>query len=592
MTTWAEGKSPSMLGPIKVVERRRLLRVGSLATALSGASVLTGVGAGAAEAGAEAKAGSAPAYSEAALAAFLRRDEIAVNIDDFGVVRDGSAPTGVALSNAIAASNQRGLPLRLPKGRYLFDQVNIPANTTIEGSGPGTVIVQSVPGQPTFMALATSIALGRLTADLARGSTSIRINNKFGLVAGDIITVTDDYSYAATDASYKSGEQLRVASASDTTIMLDAPVRGSFSNSAGSYTVANGAKLIKLNTIKNISLRNLDFEGHPSGTAQILKFQGVEGLVMEGISTISGQAGFCVMDQCRDVDIARFGLHGLIDNWASNRPGYGFVLRNACHNVRIHDGINTMSRHAVTTIGGRDGVPRNLIFSGILSTANGTAGIDTHSAGEGILITGCIVENAYIGISIRARNVTVRNNDIRTTTNNGILVSEDARDVLIDGNRLTDCKVSGIRIGASNSAHANVAVNSNMIADTAGDAISAGAGHSDLRITRNSCTRMGRGGIDIQAGSLDVHIAENEVIDASLTVTIPGINVTGAQVAGVFDIIGNTIKQKTARMNRAVYTTRTQGRMIGNRAYGSYLSSGSEYYGGSGFAKFDNMLYA
>lgn len=574
------------------MKRRGLLRLGTLATALGGASVVSALGADRAEASRQAL-GFRAALSDAELfATFVRKGEIAINVYDYGVISDGSAPTGVALSKAIAAASSLGIPLRLPTGRYLFDQVNIPANTILEGSGPGTVVVQSVAGQPTFMALGTSTLLGGLTSDLLKGATSINIVNNFGLMAGDIITVTDNYSYAATDAGYKSGEQLRVVSSTSTTIVLDAPVRGSFSNSEGSYTVSNGAKLTKLNTIKNVTLRNMGFEGHPSGTTQILKFSNVEGLTIEGVSTVSGQAGFCTIDGCRDVDIARFGLHGLVDNWSSGRPGYGFVVRNACQNVRIHDGINTMSRHAITTIGGPGGVPRNLMVSDILSTASCTAGIDTHCAGEGILITGCVIENAYIGISVRARNTTVRNNDIRATTNNGILVSEGARDIVIQGNRLAGCKIYGVRIGASNSAHVNVAVHANMITDTAGDAISVGAGQTDLRISQNSCTRAGSRGIDIHAGSSDVHVTDNEIIDAGLARTVPGINVVGTQVSGIFDITGNTIKQKNALMNRAVYTTRTQGRMVGNRAYGSYLSGASEFSCGAGFTKSDNVIYA
>jgi hypothetical protein len=571
-------------------KRRGLLKLGTLATALGGASAVSAPSMANAS---RPEVGSRGAITDADLfATFVRKGEIAVNVIDHGVLTDGSAATGVALSKAIAAASILGRPLCLPKGRYLFDQVNIPANTTIEGSGPGTVIVQSLADKPTFMAVGTSAALGRLTSDLAKGATVINVINKFGLRAGDIITVTDNFSYASTDAGYKSGEQLRVVSSTDVAIILDAPVRGSFSNVSGSYTVANGAKLTRLNMVKNVTLRNLAFEGHASGTTQILRFENVEGLTIEGVTTVSGQAGFCVIDRCRDVDVVRFGLHGLVDNWSSGRPGYGFIVRNACHNVRIHDGVNTMSRHAITTIGGPDGAPRNLIISGVLSTASCAAGIDTHSAGEGILITGCVVENAYIGITVRARNITVRNNDIRATTNNGILVSEGAGDVLIQDNRLTGCGVYGVRIGASNSRHVNVAVYFNVVSDMAGDAISAGAGHTDLRVIRNLCTRMERMGIDIHAGSSEVCIAENEIVDAGLKATVPGINVTGTQVAGIFDLIGNNVRQKDALMNRAVYTTRTQGRMIGNRAYGRYLSNGTEFSCGIGFTKLENVLYA
>ncbi|MGO4492103.1 right-handed parallel beta-helix repeat-containing protein [Arthrobacter sp. 2YAF22_2] len=463
---------------------------------------------------------------------------------------------------------------------------------TIEGSGPGTVIVQSVASQPTFMALGSSTYLGALTSDLVKGATEIKISNNYRLATGDIILVTDEYSYTETDKTYKSGEQFRVASSTGTSIILDSPVRGSFSNSAGSYSVANGAKLTKLNTVRNVTLRNMAFEGHPSGTSQMIMFQNVDGLFLEGVSTISGQAGFCLIDKCRNVEVVKFGLHGLIDNWAGGYPGYGFIVRHACNNVRIHDGINLMSRHGVTTLGGPFGVPRNLVFANIISTASSTAaGIDTHCAGEGIVISDCIVENAHSGINARARNITIRNNDVRNTNKNGILVSDSARNVVVEGNRLTGCSTYGIRIGASGSRHSNVSVISNELTDISGDAISAGEGQTDLRIVSNLCTRMSGKGIEVHAGSSGVYIARNDVADAALVQTAAGINVTGQQVAGTFDIIGNIVRQNESRMSRAIFTTRTQGRMIGNYACGTYLSSGSEFSAGIGFTRAENSVF-
>lgn len=516
-----------------------------------------------------------------------------VNVRDYGVVIDGSAATGTQLVNAISAANLLGLPLRLPAGTYAFDQVPIPSGTTIEGAGRGTVIKQNVATQPTFTAVGTQATLGNLTEDLTKGATTINVTQAWGLVAGDLILVCDTFSYAATDAGYKSGEMLEVVSSTGTAVTLKEPVRGSFSSTAGSYTVANGAYVVKLTPKRNITLRNMVFTGHPSGTSNMLKFQLVDGVTIDNVSTTGAQAGFCMIDTCRNVQVSGGVLNGLVDNWATGSPGYGYIIKQACYNVSVRGVISNMARHAVTTIGGTFGAPRRIHVDGLMSNdKTSTAAIDTHSSAEGVLITNCFIEGSGNAIACRGRNMTVRGNKIKNTTSAGILVNEDGRDILIDGNDFTGCVGFGIRVGASNSAHNNVEITRNTINDTAGSAITAGPGQTDMRIVRNNIVRVNTYGIDVNASCTDVLITDNLIVDAALTGAAPGINVTGTQAAGLFDIIGNTVKQKANLMNRAVYTTRTQGRITGNRGFGTFISAGSEFYGAAGVTLADNVLYA
>lgn len=517
-----------------------------------------------------------------------------VNVRDYGVVLDGSAATSTQLANAINAASLLGLPLRLPQGRYMLDQVSIPANMTIEGAGPNTVIVQRLPDKPTFQAVGTNGTLGALTEDLVKGATTINITQSWGLVAGDLILVVDNFSYASTDASYKSGEQFRVASSTGTSITLTTPVRGSFSNTGGSYTVANAATLQKITPVKNVTLRNMAFEGNAAGTTQMILFQYIDGLTLDGVSTVSAQAGFCTMDTVRNASVSNFTLNGLVDNWSTGYPGYGFIVRHACYNVRISDGVSNMARHSITTLGGPFGAPRNLVFGPniISSDPSSTAAIDTHSAGEGVLIHGNTISFSTHGIAVRARNVTVKGNRISNTVNNGVLVNENGKDIVISNNDLVTCGGYGIRVGASGSTHSNVEIKNNTLTGSTGDAISAGAGQNDLRIVGNTSIRTNKYGIDVDASCTDVLISRNDVVDASLANTVPGINSTGTQAAGLFDIVGNTVKQKANLMNRAVYTTRTQGRITGNRGFGTFVSTGSEFYGATGVTLADNTLYA
>jgi hypothetical protein len=533
------------------------------------------------------------AANTAALAGKVDKASV-VNVRDYGVVLDGSVPTGAQLVNAISAANLLGLPLRLPAGAYSFDQVALPSGTIIEGAGRSTIIKQSVSTQPTFTAFGSQATLGNLSEDLLKGATTINIPQSWGLVPGDLILVCDTFSYAATDAGYKSGEMLEVVSSTGTAITVKERVRGSFSNTAGSYTVANGAYLVKLTPKKNVTLRNMVFTGHPSGTSNMLKFQYVDGVVMDNVSTTGAQAGFCQFDTCRKVQVTGGVLDGLVDNWATGSPGYGYIIKQSCYDVTVRGVMSTMARHAVTTIGGALGAPRRIHVDGLMSRDNSsTAAIDTHSSAEGVLITNCFIEGSANGIACRGRNMTVRGNKIRSSTSAGILVNEDGRDILIEGNDINGCATSGIRVGASNSAHNNVEITRNSITDSVGAGITAGPNQTDLRIIRNNIERANTYGIDVNAACADVLILDNLVLDVALTGAAPGINSTGTQTAGLFDIVGNVVKQKAASlMNRAVYTTRTQGRITGNRAFGTYASAGSEFYGATGVTLADNLLYA
>ena len=265
--------------------------------------------------------------------------------------------------------------------------------------------------------------------------------------------------------------------------------------------------------------------------------------------------------------MSRSSINRLVDNWATGSPGYGFKVKHPCDTVSIRDGVNTRSRHAITAIDGPFGAPRNMIFSGLISNdTTSTSAIDTHSSGKGIVITGCLISEAIHDITVRARNVTVKGNRISATVNNGILMNENGRGVVISNNDLVACIGYGIRVGASGSTHSNVEIRDNTPAGTTGDTFSSGTDQNDLRIGRNFSIRTNKYGIDVDASCTDVLIERKEVMDVSLKSTVSRTNSTGTQAAGLFDIFGNIVKQKANLMNRALYTTRTQVRLTGHRA--------------------------
>lgn len=524
-----------------------------------------------------------------------------VSVYDYGVVLDGSAPTGVALQNAMNAAVANGLPLRLPEGRFLADQVNIPDNITILGSGAGSVFVQRF-ADKTILQSAGSYTNGPvLTETLAKGATTINVANSY--VAGDLLIVRDTAGYVSTDAGYVSGEMLEVLSATSTVITLVNPVRGSFASGSG-YTVANGSNLVRVNRKRNITIRDVAFESHPSQQTEMLVFSGVENLHLSGITVLTGQSTFCSFVNCKDVDVDRFNLVNIIDNHATGRPGYGFAIKQACFNVKIHDGFDQMSRHAVTTIGGAYGIPRLLSFYGITSTApNSTAGIDTHAAGEGVLIYGNLVTgNNSLGVTVRARNVSVYGNQLLGCASAGIIVTESARDVTVHGNDIADCGY-GVRVGSSTFVHSNVTVSYNVIKRTklwSGDSASgkaiavSSAAHDNINISYNHIENVHGSGIIFPALVQSGSVIYNTVINSSTgSGNAPCIDISGAvSGTGSVDVIGNAVRNVIGTPGRAIYTNRTTGRMVLNVATGAYISAGSEFSAPGGWTRLDNKLYA
>lgn len=524
-----------------------------------------------------------------------------VGVRDFGVIFDGSAPAGASLQAAMNSAVTFGYPLRLPMGRYLIDQVNIPSGLILQGSGPDTVLVQRL-ADKTILQAAGSLTDGPvLTETLAKGATTINVANTF--VAGDLIIVRDDADYTTSDAGYKSGEMLEVLSATGTTITLKSPVRGSFQSGAG-YTVANNSRLVKLTPKRNISIRDMTFECHPGQLVQATTFIAVDGLTVSGIRVTKGGNTFMGIDCCKDVDIDNWEIVETVDNHATGRPGYGFAIKQACYNVKVHNGADHMSRHPVTTMGGPYGIPRLLEFCGITSSAlNSTAGIDTHAAGEGILIYGNIITgNNSLGITVRARNVTVYGNLISGCGSAGVIITESARDVEVHGNTIADCGY-GVRVGSSTYVHSNITVSYNIIKRTKlspGDSLSgkaiavSAAAHDNINISYNEIENCYGAGIMFPAQVESGSVIYNTVINAATgSGNPPCIDMTGGTSgAGSVDVIGNMIRNVLGTPGRAIHTNRTSGRMVLNVATGAYVSAGTEFSAPVGWTKLDNKVYA
>lgn len=135
---------PSSLAADTSVDRRELLRFGTLAAVLSGTSALSCLSA-------------APARAETDVSAIdVRKGELFLNVRDYGAVGDGTADDGAAFNSAIMAANAlggndreniRGLTIFIPDGRYkirsALDAITVSGIHICGASRNGTVLLLS-----------------------------------------------------------------------------------------------------------------------------------------------------------------------------------------------------------------------------------------------------------------------------------------------------------------------------------------------------------------------------------------------------------------------------------------------------------------
>lgn len=423
-------------------------------------------------------------------AEYARKGSQPVSAADFGLVYDGVTNVTAAMTAAMSAAQGTSGVVILPPGTFVADAMTIPAGVQIMGSGMGsTVLRHSGVGAHMFRAQGTITPnLTSVTADVARRATTIALGSTTGLSAGDLIILHDTTSYTTTDASYKSGEMLRVKSVdSASQITVWGWVQGSWADTSGAYKASNGAAISRLNARKGFSISGLTIEGIPTNPAIMIVAEYVDGMSISDVRIAGAGAGIGLRT-CRDVTINGNSIRDLTDDLAGGIAGYAVYTHGACHNIVVTGNTFSRMRHAFTTMGTIYGMPHNLVISDNSVSECTGSGIDTHAAGEGITISGNVVTSSGgAGVSIRTRRTNIAGNtivgaashainaieenlaDIAITNNivygpnpggHGINVRTATRRLLIQGNAVYDAGTDGIAV---NVASTNVIIKDNII---------------------------------------------------------------------------------------------------------------------------------
>lgn len=462
-----------------------------------------------------------------------------VDARDFGV-RASNADNTAALQAAVNDAILTGRPVDLPAGEIKTGTVYVNGPISIDGKGKG-VTKLSYTSANAGIALRASGSITpdvtMLSANAARGDNTITVASTAGLAAGDHIVLHDTASYVSTDASYKSGEQLRVKQIiSGTSLAIHGNVRGSWGDAGRAYTVGNGARISKINFVEGVNISNLSIFAPQTQTSGAIRLEYVKTITIDNVEVASGGTLGIFLMTCRDATITNPTIHDLTNDLANGFNGYGITLSQACENVTITGGHSYNVRHGFTTIGGGYGMPHGVVVMGMtLSECTGNA-LDTHAAGDGVLFANNVIESGVGGISVRSRDTMVSGNIIRNVTSHGIAITEGITGT-IDVTNNSICRVTGGNHG--------IAVREKV---------------DNLRITGNTIEDVGADGIWIAADSSTVYIANNYIknIGRSLANRNGVIAHTSAgqvPITGGWQVINNMFVQAIGSASRAVYGT-------------------------------------
>lgn len=428
----------------------------------------------------------------------------------------------------------------LPPGLLTIDEIEIPEGVgAVMAAGEGvTRIRHTGAGASAFSAKGSTGTPITVTADVAARATTIKVTSTAGLAVGDTVVLYDAFPYTTTDSSYRSGEMLRIKSVdSATQVTVWGVVSGSWSDAfaaSGAYKVSNSARLMKVQMRSGLSMTGLTIEGQAESDAHMIRAEWVDGVNISNVGIQGGGAGIGLRG-CRAVTVHGNHIRDLTDNILDGIAGYAVYTYGPCSNVTITGNTIERVRHAYTTMGNIYGMPHAVNFTGNSVRETTSTAIDTHAAGEDILIGMNVISGGCVaGINVRSRRTVVAGNMISELTGgHGISVTEEnVRQITIRDNTIHGPNPGGHGINVRNPC-------------------------AVLTIENNTIYDAGVDGISINVASSDVLVAANKILGCSATSTNrTGIksNLFGDEVpaTGGWTVIDNFIDPRGYTVNRAI----------------------------------------
>lgn len=334
-----------------------------------------------------------------------------VSLADFGAAMDGTTDDSTAVSSWLDHCNTNGKIAYIPPNvRILTGQINKTYRIHIDGNNATIVMKSGISGFGPHWRFTGSITSSVLTAaNVAAGATTITLASGWAatlgsVVAGTILRIGKDVPWTTDTAIGRDteyiGQTVQVQSVSGDVVTLREAI-------VLPYNTANATKVWKINTINDVIVENLNFEGIYSGTVRQLDLDYVRDLRVNNCKFASNGSMGLSIRHCYHYDI-QAEAYDLADDTPNNKFGYGICVEGACSHGRVN-ASGARCRHIFTTNGQQNsyGGANNLIISGYGAQCTAEA-FDTHASGTNVTFQNIIaVDNPGGGAQVRSARTTV-----------------------------------------------------------------------------------------------------------------------------------------------------------------------------------------
>jgi hypothetical protein len=337
-------------------------------------------------------------------------EEIVASGDDFAAVMQAAVDTGAS-------------KIVVQDGHYVAERsVYLESDTIVQGTGTGTTI--EVADSVGFELAGERTTETRVTADLSVGDVDIPVADASAFEPGQVVLVTSDRRSDYRDQPY--GELQRVTGVDGGRVTV--ATGGLFDD----YAVADDARVVGLDTVSNVVVRDFEFVG----TDQSAYRSAVFATYAEGVHVRS-----CVMHELGYAGVAYVSTaySSVADcevydvGYDAGGVGYGVALLDAVRNVTVRDSVFRTVRNHGTSVGGRrrDGYPRLVTFES--NEYEGTDA-DVHFGGLTVFRNNRFV-HGKTGILTGGDDTVVLSCEFQNLSGDAIFERGDPDRLLVDGCR-------------------------------------------------------------------------------------------------------------------------------------------------------------